>query len=195
MQENLLELVEESRRLERLRKSLGGKLTETDEARYQFLRKYLAQSLHAGKDSNERRMDFRVPVSLRVRYHTGETFAHNYISNLSGGGVFISTPKPLPLDSKVKLHIIFEDKNVEIDVEGKVVWENTQGGKFSEITKPGMGIKFTNAPKKSQDVIDDIIHSMMVEQARIKQQVEESEKQKQDAEERVKDLTQKPRKK
>jgi hypothetical protein len=34
MKENLLELVEEFRRLERMRKSLDGKLSETDEARY-----------------------------------------------------------------------------------------------------------------------------------------------------------------
>ncbi len=176
MNKNLIQLADEYRRLDRKRKIRGGKLSPQEEKRLAQLKDYLSQSLHESSPGTDRRGDLRVPVSMRVRYHTGNVFTNNYISNLSSGGVFISTPKPLPLDTKVKLQLIFEDRNIEIDIEGKVVWENTQGRTFGDITKPGMGIKFTKVGKEAQEVIDDLVHDLLDEQARIKQERQERKK-------------------
>ena len=193
MKPNLIELVDEFRRLDRKRKALGGRLPFEEEERLAYLKDYLAQAMNAKSGGHERREDLRIPVNLRVRYHTGETFAQNYIHNLSCGGVFISTPKPLPLDTEVKLHIIFEDKNIEVKVEGKVVWENTQKGMLSDITKPGMGIKFSKPSADAQGKIDEIIHHALKEHMKINEELEKEEKKREESEKRVKDITKKPK--
>jgi len=176
MKKNLLELVEEFKRLERKRKLLGGKLPLSEEERLVYLKDYLAQHLHGETPRNERRKDLRVPVNIRVRYKSEETFVNNYIHNLSYGGVFITTPEPLPLDTKIKLNLIFEDKGVEVEVEGKVVWENTMGGRRSDITKPGMGIKFLKVDKQTQQIIDEMVHEKIEEHIRLKQESDEKKK-------------------
>ena len=193
MRPNLIELVDEYRKLDRKRKAAGGKLSLEEEERLVYLKDYLTQAMNAKADGDERRTDLRVPVNLRVRYHTGETFANNYIHNLSSGGVFISTPRPLPLDTPVKLHIIFEDKNIEIEVEGKVVWENTQNGRLSDITKPGMGIKFLKKSPEAQEIIDELVHNTLKERIKLDEELKEEGKKRKDSEGRVKDIRKKPK--
>ena len=180
MADSLIELVDEFKRLDRKRKLLG-KLPLADAARFDHLRITLAQRLH-GNGSSERRQELRIPTSLRVRYRTGETFIHNYIHNLSSGGVFISTPNPLPLDTKIKLHLVFEDEGKEVELEGKVVWENIQGSASHDITRPGMGVKFVKISEEARDIIDNLIHNAITEQA----QAEEERKKKGEEKERDK---------
>jgi len=185
MSNNLLQLVEEFRKLERRSKATDGKLSPADEERLAHLRDYLGKAINGTEPAAERRDNLRVPISIRARYRTGDIFANNYIDNLSSGGVFITTPKPLPLDTKVKLRLLFEDKDVEIEVEGKVVWENTQAGKLGDITKPGMGIKFLKIDREAQQVIDDIVHKALEEHARIEQERADEENKREESKKRV----------
>jgi len=193
MKPNLIELVDEYRRLDRRRKAAGGKLPLEDEERLVYLKDIITEAMNAKADGHERRIDFRVPANLRVRYHTGETFANNYIHNLSSGGVFISTPRPMPLDTLVNLHIVFEDKNIEIEVEGKVVWENTRNGRLSDITKPGMGIKFLKKSPEAQEIIDELVHNTLKEHIKLDEELKEKGKKKKEAEPRGKDIRKKPK--
>ncbi len=172
MADSIILLVEEFKRLERKRKAQWGKLSPEDEARLGNLRKTLMQRLHGGSPS-DRRKELRIPANLRVKYRSGQTFINNYINNLSSGGVFVSTPKPLPLDSIIKLHLVFEDKGQEIEVEGKVVWESTEKVPLKDITRPGMGIKFIRMSDEAREIIDNIVHDAITEQART---IEEQEK-------------------
>lgn len=185
MKKNLLELVEEFRRLERKRKTLGGKLPLEEEERLVYLKEYLAQHVHGEAPGKERRKDPRVPVNMRVRYKSEEVFVNNYIHNLSSGGVFITTPKPLPLDTMVKLHLVFEDKDVEVEADGKVVWENTMGGRRSDITKPGMGIKFIKLTHEAQEIIDEMVHSKVEEHIRLEQELHDEKEKRKKSEKRV----------
>ena len=165
MSASLLKLVEEFKRLEQAKRKSGG-LSPSDNARLETLRAILSERLH-GDGPAERRQDLRVPAkNLRVRYHTGETFVNNYIHNLSHGGVFIFTPMPLPLNSRIKLYLVFEDEHREIEVEGIVVWESTlKQTLFHDITKPGMGVKFTKMSDEAREVIENLVHSTLTEQA------------------------------
>lgn len=165
MGKSLIELVEEFKRLERKRRLLGDKMPLAEAERLTKLKMIIAQELH-GAGPVERRQELRVPFNLRVRYRSGEVFVNNYIYNLSTGGVFISTPHPLPLDTPIKLHLIFDDQKKEIEVEGKVVWENTKQSSLRDISKPGMGVKFTRISPEARAFIEDIIHSVVTNQAK-----------------------------
>lgn len=183
MGDSLLQLVEELRKLEQKHKLVGDKLSSHDRERIEQLKKLLAHKLHGEKADANRRQELRVPVTMRARYHTGDDFAHNYIGNLSNGGVFITTPKPLPLDTVVKLYLFFEDKKLEIEVEGKVVWENTQGGRLKDNTKPGMGIKFTKLEPEAKNIINDLVHDLLKEHAQREQEEREAKAKKKGKEE------------
>jgi uncharacterized protein (TIGR02266 family) len=165
MGRSLIELVEEFKRLERKRQLLGEKMPLADAERLAELKTILSQKLH-GSGPADRRKELRVPVNYRVRFRSGEVFVNNYIHNLSSGGVFVSTPTPLPLDTPVKLLLIFDEQKKEIEVEGKVVWESTQKSSMSDITKPGMGVKFTKVSPEAKAFIEEIIHSVLTEQAK-----------------------------
>ena len=169
MSENLMKLVEEFRFLEKKKRYRKGALPPKEAKRLRHLKVYLSKKLKLNgvNEASERREELRVPVSsLRVKYRSGKTFVRNYIHNLSPGGVFISTPNPLPLDTRVKLHIVLEEKGVEVEVEGKVVWENTEEGKRKDITRAGMGIKFTRLDDEAKEIIDNLIHGKLKDHAR-----------------------------
>ena len=165
MSGDLLKLAEEFKRLDRKKKAFKGKLPPAEKARHIQLQRILSEKLH-GESPSERRKELRVPAAIRVRYHAEQTFVNNYIHNLSKGGIFVSTPKPLPLNSHLKLKLIFQDKDKEIEVEGKVVWENTQKQARQDITRPGMGVKFTKISDEAQAMIDDLIHDNITESAK-----------------------------
>ena len=52
----------------------------------------------------ERRQDPRidVEVAIEIHYRTLQEFVTAYTKNISGGGVFIRTPKPHELNQKVR---------------------------------------------------------------------------------------------
>lgn len=168
---NLLKLAEEYKRLDKRRKLLKGKLPAAQEKRYNKLQRILAQRLN-GESPSDRRKELRVPTAIRVRYPAEKTFVNNYIHNLSKGGVFVSTPKPLPLNTKLKLKLSFQDVEKEVEIEGKVVWENTQEQAHSDITRPGMGIKFTKLSDEAQTLVDDLIHDHITEHVRMEEKHE-----------------------
>ena len=82
MEKNLIQLVEEFRRLERRHRATDGKLSPADKERLVYLRDYLGKAINGTEPAAERRNNLRVPVSIRARYRTGDVFANNYIHNL-----------------------------------------------------------------------------------------------------------------
>ncbi len=57
MKPNLIELVDEFRRLDRKRKALGGRLPLEEDERLAYLKDYLAQAMNAKSGGHERRED------------------------------------------------------------------------------------------------------------------------------------------
>ena len=51
----------------------------------------------------ESRKDPRAEVRIEVQYHSGQEFLAAYTKNISGGGGFIRTSQPLPLNHAVAL--------------------------------------------------------------------------------------------
>jgi len=188
MQQDLIKAVAEFRKLEKKRKQPGGKLTPSQEKKLIELKEYLEHVIHGKKPESNRRDNIRVPINMRVRYGSGEIFAHNYIKNLSSGGVFIATKKPLPLDTVVKLILVFEEEHLELKVEGKVVWENTKSGTAFDKKKMGMGIKFTKVDSETRDAIDDLIHDTIDEHIKREQErnnIDAEKKKRRESEKRV----------
>src|SRR3954468_18861317 len=99
-------------------------------------------------DGSERRRFPRTPLSMLVQYrfNSFEDFLPEYSVNISPGGMFIRTDKPLEEGSMVYLQFSLKDGSRLIEGMGKVVRVNPVGVKDRT---PGMGVEFTNFDAES----------------------------------------------
>ena len=103
----------------------------------------------------ERRDDPRADVDLEVHYRTAQEFLAAYSKNISGGGIFIRTQQPLPLNKNVLVRFTLPGIAHRFEVHGVVVWANPASLKSS--FPAGMGIKFLESDAKVQKLIADFI--------------------------------------
>jgi uncharacterized protein (TIGR02266 family) len=95
----------------------------------------------------------RVPLSIEVEYRTAGAFLVAYTSNLSKGGLFIETDRPLLVGTELALRFTIPDVG-PIEVRGSVAWvrPETMEGK-----SPGMGVEFEHLDARHGQVIDEIV--------------------------------------
>ena len=105
--------------------------------------------------SQETRTGERVLVHMEVTYKEAGPFIKSYIMNVNGGGLFIKTATPLPLDSKVTLSLTLPGDTEAMELEGIVVWTNPKGGKNS--FPKGMGVKFLNIKEEHAEKINKLV--------------------------------------
>ncbi len=103
----------------------------------------------------ERREGPRTEIEAEVHYRTAQEFLAAYSRNISGGGIFIKTQQPLPLNQTVLLRFTLPGISQPFEVRGVVVWANPVSGRSS--FPAGMGIKFLNIDPKDQQLIADFI--------------------------------------
>ena len=99
----------------------------------------------------ERRAEPRVPVELEVHYRSAQEFLTAYTVNISGGGIFIKTREPLPLNQVVHLRFTLPGIARVFNLHGLVVWTNPQPSRSS--FPSGMGIKFMNLDAEGKKLI------------------------------------------
>jgi len=103
---------------------------------------------HAAPNSadTERRGEDRAPITLRVDYKRLNSFFADYTKNISKGGTFIRTSKPLEIGTDFVFVLTLpeptlEGAGVKLELAGVVKWVVTpeQG---TEDKPAGMGIQF-----------------------------------------------------
>ncbi len=128
-------------RLERKRTREGLNVTELE--RWSALKRRLNKRFSPGLQESQadKRESVRVPTNLHCSFESIGSFESASISNLSSGGVFISTVSPLPIGSKVELKIKISQTGAEIELPGVVVSNNA--GPDLSTEKRGMGVRFS----------------------------------------------------
>jgi len=104
---------------------------------------------------SEQREEPRVEVEVEVRYRTAQEFLSAYSRNISGGGIFVRTPQPLPLNHTVRLRFTLPGIPHRFDVNGVVVWSNPGSGRSA--LPSGMGIKLLDLDPHSRELIADFV--------------------------------------
>ncbi len=82
--------------------------------------------------TGDKRAHPRKKLLTMVDYATPDKFLHDYVHNISEGGMFIQTRKPLAVGTEITLAFTIPKSDIPIKVKAEVVW----------IGKKGMGIKF-----------------------------------------------------
>ncbi len=105
-------------------------------------------------NGRERRKYERYPITLKICYINLDTFFYDYAVNISHGGVYIRTSRPLDIGSEVKLKFAIPGTKREIETEGKVV--RSIPGDPENMEPPGMGIEFDILEKSDIDLINTL---------------------------------------
>jgi uncharacterized protein (TIGR02266 family) len=84
----------------------------------------------------ERRTKARVPIETEVSLESDSQFFTGLTGNLSSGGVFVATYKPLPVGSRVVMKLTLPDG--ELQAKGTVRWSRDA----SSGAAPGVGVAF-----------------------------------------------------
>jgi type IV pilus assembly protein PilZ len=95
----------------------------------------------SGDEDDERRRGFRAPIELKVEYKRLNTFFADYTKNISRGGSFIGTDKPLPVGTEFVFALGVPSMPEPLRLRGKVIWV-TPSAEATKGNPAGMGIEF-----------------------------------------------------
>lgn len=103
------------------------------------------------------RKERRAPLSLKVRFKsaTVDEFIEQNSSDISRGGLFIKSKKPMAVGTLLKFEFQLQDESRLIHGVGRVVWRREESTGPS--SPPGMGIKFIKMDGKSRALVDSIL--------------------------------------
>ena len=77
----------------------------------------------AAEDSErerERRAEARSPIELKVEYKRLNTFFADYTKNISRGGTFIKTTRPLPVGTEFLFKLFVPGRGEPLTIHGEV---------------------------------------------------------------------------
>ncbi len=106
----------------------------------------------------------RLHNAIPVAYKSVGSFLSDWATNISHGGLFINTRKPLPVGTAVRILIQLPGASFPCELAGRV----TRSAEFDNHanTVPGMGIEFTGLDEAKKLEIDAFVQ-------RLKSQLEE----------------------
>jgi len=111
--------------------------------------------------ANARLRDDRAPITLRVDYKRLNTFFADYTKNISKGGTFIRTSKPLEIGTEFQF-VLALPEGVQLELKGVVQWVITDGAASTE-SPAGMGIQFVFADDAQRLAVETVVEAMMNE--------------------------------
>ncbi len=111
---------------------------------------------------SERRDSLRAAITLRVDYKRLNTFFADYTKNISKGGTFIRTTKPLDVGTEFVFVLSFPAQEKQLKLKGEVMWVVPEE-KATDEQPPGMGIRFLFANQDERDAVDHFVEVMMEE--------------------------------
>jgi type IV pilus assembly protein PilZ len=107
----------------------------------------------------ERRIDVRNPIELKVEYKRLNTFFADYTKNISRGGTFIKTTRPLPVGTEFLFKLFVPGRDAPLTIHGEVSRTIDETGDED----PGMAIKFVYREGDPQPVIARVVEDMMTQ--------------------------------
>jgi uncharacterized protein (TIGR02266 family) len=104
------------------------------------------------------RKDKRAPLSLKVRFKsaTVDDFVEQYSIDISRGGTFIKSKKPMAVGTLLKFEFQLKDESRLIHGVGRVVWKRDPENADAD-NPAGMGVKFIKMDPESRALVQQIV--------------------------------------
>jgi type IV pilus assembly protein PilZ len=116
----------------------------------------LAAALWDHRAVTEHREHARAPIELRVEYKKLNSFFADYTRNISKGGTFIRTKKPLPIGTRFLFRLTLPSRAAPFSVSGVVMRVEAGDG-------AGMGIRFEWSDPAVRAGFEDAVERLMAE--------------------------------
>jgi type IV pilus assembly protein PilZ len=111
---------------------------------------------------SERRGSPRHAITLRVDYKRMNTFFADYAKNISKGGTFIRTTKPLDVGTEFVFVLSIPGQPDHLQLRGEVVW-TVEEEDADQDRPPGMGIRFRFAQESEKTSLEQFVQKLMAE--------------------------------
>ncbi len=104
----------------------------------------------------DKRQDQRINLKIEISLHSETNFFTGFSSNISTGGVFISTHVPAKVGEKVPLSFLLPNSPKTLEIVGVVKWYREYNPVYPD-TPPGMGLMFEEISEEDQIIINEYI--------------------------------------
>ncbi len=113
-----------------------------------------------GTSGGNQREHERAPIELKVAYKKINSFFADYTKNISRGGTFIATQKPLAVGTLFVFALEVPGLEAPFRLNGLVIW-STQPEEASAERPAGMGIEFQYANDAERQKSEGIVEGLM----------------------------------
>jgi type IV pilus assembly protein PilZ len=118
---------------------------------------------NAQHPDDDRRESPRAPIELKVEYKRLNSFFADYTRNISRGGTFIRTAKPLDIGTEFTFKLVVPKLEKPLELRGKVQWMIRPEDAEGTDQEPGMGIGFIYQSEAERQRIEGIVEKLMVD--------------------------------
>jgi CRP/FNR family transcriptional regulator, cyclic AMP receptor protein len=106
------------------------------------------------------RSEVRVKKTLSLTYKDDMAFVRAYLGNISSGGLFVKTEKPLPRGEQFLLRLQLPDLPDPLRISCEVVWARSPAE--ATLKEPvGMGVKFIEMTQKESDALKQYLRGIL----------------------------------
>jgi type IV pilus assembly protein PilZ len=114
---------------------------------------------------DDRRDEDRAAITLKVDYKRLNTFFADYTKNISKGGTFIRTTKPLEVGTEFIFVLTVPEPNgdnagVRLELTGEVKWVVPES-QATERSPAGMGIQFVFKDETEKQRVEKVVADLM----------------------------------
>jgi type IV pilus assembly protein PilZ len=113
-------------------------------------------------EHDDRRNSPRAPIELKVEYRRLNTFFADYTRNISRGGTFIKTDKPLRIGTEFIFKLQIPSLAEPITLTGQVKWV-VDTREATDDNPAGMGIKFIYSSADQRGQVEDKVEQLMID--------------------------------
>jgi type IV pilus assembly protein PilZ len=118
-------------------------------------------------NDDDRRREARAPIELKVEYKRLNTFFYDYTKNISKGGTFIKTDKPLDIGTIFLFKLLIPSQTAPLALRGEVRWVVKDGSprppEVPDNHEPGMGIRFMYDDALQRRSLEEVVEKMMID--------------------------------
>jgi type IV pilus assembly protein PilZ len=114
------------------------------------------------EETEDRRDAYRLPIELKVEYKRLNSFFADYTRNISRGGTFIRTQKPLDIGTEFLFRMKVPKLDDALVLKGRVQWV-VQPEEATASQEAGMGIGFIYESEADRERIRTAVEKLMVD--------------------------------
>ncbi|HXS18383.1 MAG TPA: TIGR02266 family protein [Polyangiaceae bacterium] len=111
----------------------------------------------------DRRDNQRAPIELKVSYKRVNSFFADYTRNISRGGTFIATARPLTLGTEFVFALEVPGLEEALRLNGRVIW-TTEPEDATRANPAGMGIEFQYADDRERRATEVIVERLLTKE-------------------------------